>query len=148
PPGKTKNYRRRRFRKFRIGAAILLFVPVLALHAASLFFSLHDRGMKAFEPHTVTDSSGHVIRYYELEQPGAEWNIIFIHGTPATAGAFVEQLRRPFPHANLLAMDRPGFGRSGPGLRRPSVDDQAAAVGAVLAQAPGIRTLLVGHSYG
>jgi pimeloyl-ACP methyl ester carboxylesterase len=57
---------------------------------------------------------------------------VFIHGTPATAAAFPEQFRHPFPRANLLAVDRPGFGASHPDRRAPSLDDQANAIGALL----------------
>jgi len=84
----------------------------------------------------------------KLKQSNAEWNIIFIHGTPATAAVFGEQFRRPFPHANLAALDRPGFGASGPDRRRPSLEDQANAIGTLLTNGPPRRTILVGHSYG
>ncbi len=96
----------------------------------------------------VVDSFGHTLRCYELKQPGAEWNIVFIHGTPATAAVFGEQFRHPFPRANLAALDRPGFGASGPDRRRPGLEDQANAIGALLTNQPPRRTILVGHSYG
>lgn len=104
--------------------------------------------MKAYASRIVTDSFGHTLRCYELKQPAAEWNIIFIHGTPATAAVFGEQLRHPFPRANLLALDRPGFGASGPDRCRPSLEDQADAIGVLLTNEPSRRTILVGHSYG
>ncbi len=104
--------------------------------------------MRPFAPRVVTDSFGHTLRCYELKQPDAEWDIIFIHGTPATAAVFGEQFRHPFPRANLLALDRPGFGASGPDRRRPSLDDQANAIGVLLTNEATRRTILVGHSYG
>ena len=129
-------------------AAVLVLLPIVLLHVVSFIFSLHDRRMNEFASRVVTDAAGHRVRYYELKQPGAEWNIIFIHGTPATAAVFGEQFRRPFPHANLAALDRPGFGASGPDRRRPSLEDQANAIGALLTNQPPRRTILVGHSYG
>lgn len=104
--------------------------------------------MRPYPSKVLTDSYGHKVRYYELAQPDAGWNLVFIHGTPATAAVFGEQFRRPFPHANLFALDRPGFGASGPDARRPSVDDQANAVGALVATLDNHKTILVGHSYG
>lgn len=121
---------------------------VLLLHGVSLLFSLHDRNMRAFASKVVEDDSGHRVHYYELAQTDAEWNIVFIHGTPATAAVFGEEFRHPFPCANLYAVDRPGFGGSGPDARRPSLDDQANAIGALLSRIAVRKTILVGHSYG
>jgi len=123
-------------------------LPILLLHCFSFLFSLHDRRMRAFSSRMVADSSGHQVRLYERLEPGAEWNIVFIHGTPATAAVFGEQFRHPFPRANLAALDRPGFGASGPDRRRPSLEDQANAIGALFETEPKRRTILVGHSYG
>ena len=127
---------------------VLIVLPVVLLHVASFLFSLHDRSMKPFASRVVTDSFGHTLRYYELKQPNVEWNIVFIHGTPATAAVFGEQFRHPFPRANLAALDRPGFGASGPNRRRPSLEDQANAIGVLLTNETTRRTILVGHSYG
>ncbi len=126
----------------------MLVLPVVLLHIASLLFSLHDRSMKPFASKVVTDSLGHTLRCYELKQPDAKWDIVFIHGTPATAAVFGEQFRHPFPRANLAALDRPGFGASGPDRRRPSLEDQANAIATLLQNKPTRRTILVGHSYG
>jgi len=149
PSQKTKTPRRRRLRRILlISAAVLFCAPILLLHLASFWFSLHDRSMQAYASETLTDRSGRKVRCYELLQSNAVWNIVFIHGTPASAAVFGEQFRQPFPRANLFALDRPGFGASGPGRRRPSLDEQADAVGAVLSTIPPGRTILVGHSYG
>ena len=126
----------------------LLILPVVLLHAASLLFSLHDRSMRSFASRTIADSFGHRVRFYELHQADADWNIIWIHGTPATGAIFGEQFKRPFPRANLVALDRPGFGHSGPAQKQPSLDDQANALEALLPKAGQGRTILVGHSYG
>jgi pimeloyl-ACP methyl ester carboxylesterase len=126
----------------------VVLLPVVLLHAASFLLSLHDRDMRSFESRTITDAFGHRVHSYILPQPDADWNIIFIHGTPATGAIFGEQFKRPFPRANLVALDRPGFGKSGPAPRKPSLDDQANMVGVVLSCGEACRTILVGHSYG
>jgi pimeloyl-ACP methyl ester carboxylesterase len=141
----------RRRRLARIGCVslvVLVLLPFALLHGASFLISLHDRSMREFPSRVVTDSSGHTVRYYELKQPDAECNIVFVHGTPGTAAVFIEQFRHPFPHANLFALDRPGFGASKPSRRRPSLEDQANAIGALLTNLAARRTILVGHSYG
>jgi pimeloyl-ACP methyl ester carboxylesterase len=146
---KTKTSRWRRVvRIFLTTLAVACVFLLVLLHGLAALFSLHDRNMRPYASHVLTDSSGHTIHYYELRQTNAEWNIVFIHGTPATAAVFGEQFRNPFPHANLFALDRPGFGGSRPSARKPSLDDQADAVGALLAQLPKARTIVVGHSYG
>ena len=91
---------------------MLLVLPVILLHVASFVFSLHDRSMKAFAARIVTDSFGHRLRCYELKQIDPEWDIVFIHGTPATSAVFGEQFRHPFPRANIAAFDRPGQARA------------------------------------
>lgn len=127
---------------------VLLALPLALLHLVTFGMLKHDNAMKSFETKHLTDSYGHKLRYYELQQSNAEWTIIYIHGTPGEGSAFREQFIHPFPGANLITFDRPGFGGSKPALRHPSLEDQANAVGALLPNDPHPRTLLVGHSYG
>ncbi len=131
-----------------ISFVVLVVLPFILMHAVSVVFALHDRSMKPYASKVVTSSFGHTLRGYELKQADALWDVVFIHGTPATAAIFGEQFRNPFPGANLLAADRPGFGASGPDRREPGLDDQANAIGALLPHEPSRRTILVGHSYG
>ena len=142
--------RKRKLKRILLTIALLVVVlPVGLLHAVSFLFSRRERVMAVLASQVATDSFGHTVRYYELDQPGAQWNLVFIHGTPGSAGAFREQFRNPFPGANLIAMNRPGFGGSTPTLTRPSLEDQANAVGAVLTRLTnGLKTILIGHSYG
>jgi pimeloyl-ACP methyl ester carboxylesterase len=128
--------------------AVLFILLIVALHILAFLFSRHDRNMRQFASHSFNDSAGHTIFYYELPQTNAEWNIVFIHGTPGSAAVFHEQFLHPFARANLFALDRPGFGPSGPDLRKPSLADQADAVDALLKRLPPGKTILVGHSYG
>src|SRR6266568_2082170 len=140
---------RKRIRRILcIIAVALMALPILLLHFFSFLFSLHNRSLKPFASRVMADSFGHTLRCYELKHPDAEWNIVFIHGTPATAAVFGEQFRHPFPRANLAALDRPGFGASGPDRHTPSLEDQANAISALFATLPTRKTILVGHSYG
>lgn len=139
----------RRFARIIFASLAGLFLLLIGLlHLAGFLFSLHDRSMKAYPSKVVTDSFGHTVRSYELTATNAEWNIIFVHGTPATAAVFGEQFRYPFPRANLIALDRPGFGASGPARRWPSLDDQVNVLAELLPTNANPRTILVGHSYG
>lgn len=73
--------------------------------------------------------------------------VILVHGTPGSAGGWSELLLDPPPGLELVALDRPGFGRSGPEGAVTSLAAQAAAVAGLL-PADGRGAVLVGHSLG
>jgi pimeloyl-ACP methyl ester carboxylesterase len=73
--------------------------------------------------------------------------VILVHGTPGSADSWADYLLAPPPGLELVALDRPGFGRSGPAGAVTSLAAQAAAVAALL-PADGRRAVLVGHSLG
>ena len=73
--------------------------------------------------------------------------VILVHGTPGEATAWADYVLSPPPGTEVLALDRPGFGRSGPAGATTSLADQAAAVLALM-PADGRPVLLLGHSLG
>ena len=73
--------------------------------------------------------------------------LILVHGTPGEATAWADYLASPPPGLEVVALDRPGFGHSGPPGAMPSLADQAAAVRALL-PADGRPVVLLGHSLG
>ena len=73
--------------------------------------------------------------------------VILVHGTPGTAASWADYLLAPPPGVEVLAIDRPGFGLSGPAHALPKLADQAAAVRALL-PADGRPVVLLGHSLG
>ena len=72
--------------------------------------------------------------------------VIMVHGTPGSATAWADYLLSPPPGTELVALDRPGFGSSGPADAVTRLVDQAAAVSALLTDHR--PALLVGHSLG
>jgi len=97
----------------------------------------------------VTTPSG-VVRYVVLENPHLP-TVVFIHGTPGSWDNFARLMANPalLERAQLVALDRPGFGGSQPGRAEPSLKRQAVAVAAVVNEVtPGGSALLVGHSLG
>ena len=95
-------------------------------------------------------TSGGVIRYVVVGDPLLP-TVVFIHGTPGSWDNFARLMANPalLDRAQLVALDRPGFGGSQPGRAEPSLKRQAAAVAAVVSEvAPGSTALLVGHSLG
>jgi pimeloyl-ACP methyl ester carboxylesterase len=76
--------------------------------------------------------------------------VLFVHGTPGTWEAFRGYLADPelAGRARLIAVDRPGFGRSGRGRAVGSLETQAAALAAVLEGTASGPAVVVGHSLG
>ncbi|MCW5664376.1 MAG: alpha/beta fold hydrolase [Piscinibacter sp.] len=73
--------------------------------------------------------------------------VILVHGTPGSASGWSELLLDPPPGLELVALDRPGFGRSGPEAAVTRLADQAEAVARLL-PSDGRGAVLVGHSLG
>jgi pimeloyl-ACP methyl ester carboxylesterase len=73
--------------------------------------------------------------------------VILVHGTPGDASGWADYLVQPKAGVQVVALDRPGFGRSGPDGAVVSLRDQAAAVAALL-PTDGRKAVLVGHSLG
>jgi pimeloyl-ACP methyl ester carboxylesterase len=78
---------------------------------------------------------------------GAGHRMIFIHGTPGSALGWVDYVREPLAGSQSMALDRPGFGASGPDQSVISLASQASAVVALL-PTDGGKAVLVGHSLG
>jgi len=73
--------------------------------------------------------------------------LVLVHGTPGSATAWNDYLMDPPAGMEVLAIDRPGFGRSGPDGAVPSLAAQADAVLALLPD-DGRPVVLLGHSLG
>ena len=74
--------------------------------------------------------------------------VIFIHGTPGSAEGWADFLITVPPGFHYVALDRPGFGWSGPDHAVVSMADQAKAVSLLFEKHSGRKPILVGHSLG
>jgi pimeloyl-ACP methyl ester carboxylesterase len=73
--------------------------------------------------------------------------VILVHGTPGAATAWNDYLLDPPRDTEVVALDRPGFGDSGPEGAVTGLAEQAAAVAALL-PTDGRKAVLLGHSLG
>ncbi|EHR72218.1 lysophospholipase [Burkholderiales bacterium JOSHI_001] len=91
-------------------------------------------------------ATGAALSYLRAGDPSGP-RVILVHGTPGSATAWADYLLQPPPGLELLALDRPGFGRSGPEGAVTGLAEQAAAVLALMPD-DGRPVLLLGHSLG
>jgi pimeloyl-ACP methyl ester carboxylesterase len=77
--------------------------------------------------------------------------VIFVHGSPGSLSAFIDFLGDSslLNHAQLISVDRPGFGHANFGNAEPSLKKQAALLQSVIEKNKNNRDVfLVGHSLG
>jgi len=76
--------------------------------------------------------------------------VAFIHGSPGSWNAFIDFFKNDslLCVADIISIDRPGFGDSGYGIPEPSIETQAKQMHAVLNQYEHTTKILVGHSLG
>lgn len=77
--------------------------------------------------------------------------VVFVHGSPGSLSAFIDFMADSalLANAQLITVDRPGFGASNFGYAEPSLQKQAAALKPLIEEnKKGRPVILVGHSLG
>lgn len=77
--------------------------------------------------------------------------VVFVHGSPGSLSAFIDFMADTvlLKHAQLITLDRPGFGASNFGYAEPSLIKQVALLEPILRERKNNRPIiLVGHSLG
>lgn len=92
------------------------------------------------------------MRYLQIGQDTSKPLLVFIHGAPSSSAWWLRIMRDSTlrEEANMLAIDRPGYGGSGLGRPMTSVQEQAENVAAVIRERrlPGQKVVVHGSSYG
>jgi pimeloyl-ACP methyl ester carboxylesterase len=102
----------------------------------------------AFVTYTV---GARQMRYVDVGRGPDKPLIVFLHGSPGDWRGWADYLIDPelTQRAELIAVDRPGFGGSGAGAVERSLVQQARDLAPLLDKAAsGRRVVLVGHSFG
>jgi len=99
---------------------------------------------------SVIDIDGHDLYFAESGDPEKQM-VLFVHGTPGSWQGYASYLqnRQLASRAHLIAMDRPGFGRSAHKGWLPGFRDQASILMQMRGlNRSGLQIILVGHSLG
>lgn len=94
------------------------------------------------------DGTAFQLSYLQAGAPTGR-RLVFVHGTPGSAGAFQPYLTYPLAPYDMVSVDRPGFGRTRPQRAVVSLETQARVLEPLLTVGEaGARPILVGHSLG
>jgi pimeloyl-ACP methyl ester carboxylesterase len=91
---------------------------------------------------------GGPVHYVDFGGPDGAPTVVLVHGLGGSHlnwDLFAPLLR---PHARVLAIDLPGFGRSEPGDRRTTVHDNVKVLDRFLREVAGTPAILIGNSMG
>lgn len=143
--------RRRRLRLTALAATVFVLLVAGLLHCASTGPDL-ARAFAGRTPPTFHTYAALEREIFAAEVGAADAPpVMLVHGSPGSWQDEIPMLTSPelVARAHLIAVDRPGFGKSGAGRLETSLERQAAMLLAVLAQcAPGRPAVVVGHSLG
>jgi pimeloyl-ACP methyl ester carboxylesterase len=128
----------------------LLMVLALGLSATGCKFGLDYSGdesgltRKTLRVDGVEGRQLSYLIYGDATKP----RVIFIHGSPGNSVMYADYLRELGNEAEVIAVDRLGYGKSqGDGVV-VSFEEQAAAIAPLLEQREGRWPIVVGHSLG
>ncbi len=132
-------------RRHFFAGCLTAFLAIVALVAIVVVVAMGDDG--EIPRTTVVDELGRTISYLHAGDPSGP-RIIYVHGSPGNARAWLDYLKSPIPGFESIALDRPGFGQTVPADPAPSLESQAQAIEPFLVERDGRWPVLVGHSYG
>jgi len=103
--------------------------------------------VSSYDTRKIKDRTIHFIKRINDEKLPL---LVMVHGSPGALNAYEEYLRDDElnSRANMIAVDRPGFGYSDFGKMEPSLTVQAALIAKILKDFPNQKKILMGHSMG
>ncbi len=144
--------RRRRFGWLFL---FLIFVGLMLLsHACQFRMSKseidHFLTSRQLDGESLSYRIGKQLIHYVRVGKGQPYRVIFVHGSPGSLSAFIDYLADSAlrQSAELISVDRPGFGNSNFGYAEPSLKKQSDMLRPLLDGQPGQKNILVGHSLG
>ncbi|MFK7953424.1 MAG: alpha/beta fold hydrolase [Ekhidna sp.] len=130
---------------------ILLFIP-----RACIEFRISDEdALKEFDDLSVKPLFDDLLIggrniHYAFTNQKKEALVVFIHGSPGSWNAFIDYFKSDslLSVADVLAIDRPGYGKSDFGNAEPSLKIQSQLINKVIEQFDHKKIILIGHSLG
>ena len=137
-----------RKRLVRWSLYLCVLLSVLYLGACQILdrqmYSADDGGLLRLSAATDTQWT---ISYLSSNNPSAP-RVIYVHGTPGSAGNFDDYISDPVGGWEAISIDRPGFGQTSPRKPALTLAEQAKVLEPFLAERDGRWPILVGHSMG
>jgi pimeloyl-ACP methyl ester carboxylesterase len=132
------------------GGVIFFLFTFTVLQAFPGLFASFDDTARLGATVQVATTNGFTLRWVEKKaaRHTADFELVFVHGSPGGAGVWATQFRTLSSNADLIAYDRPGFGESKPVLAHPHLQMQVDGLMTLLDIVTTNQVLLVGHSYG
>jgi len=128
----------------------LLLAAALCVTLSGCRFGLDYSGDESGLARGALPVAGHPERRLSYLSNGdpAKPRVIFVHGSPGSAVMYADYLRELGDRAEVIAVDRLGYGASSAGGTVVSFEEQAAAIAPLLEQREGVWPIVVGHSLG
>ncbi len=129
---------------------IFIFCYSCQMPTAQLKKKVQDFQEKYSSHFKMYEVKGRRIRLVEMGHSNSP-PLLFIHGSPGSWDGWIEYLTNSelIQKFHILAIDRPGYGRSDNGVVDISLKSQAEqVVGALKYNHSGLPAILVGHSFG
>ncbi len=140
------------------GLYLFLVVGLMVADRFIQFRSTDDEILRYYQSQKLTinihyyQAQGRPMRYISTGSDPSKPVILFIHGAPSSSNYYRHFLSDTLLRkvANLIAVDRPGYGYSGFGKPEPDIGKQAAMIAPILDSLhKGTRpVVVVGASYG
>jgi pimeloyl-ACP methyl ester carboxylesterase len=127
-------------------AALALLAASLTGCRFGLDYSGDETGLERREV-AVGRPVGGSMSYLIAENPERP-RVIFVHGSPGSAAYYGDYLRELRGDAEVIAVDRLGYGASAASGTVVSFERQAAAIAPLLVEQGGSWPIVVGHSLG
>lgn len=113
-------------------------------------FNAHFEEMP-MKPLSLTYEMGaHTMHYMQVGQEALPV-VLFIHGSPGSWDAYAKYLQDSIllDRAQMISVDRMGYGKSAPGIPESSLKEQVDSIWPIIETIPdSIPLIVVGHSYG
>jgi pimeloyl-ACP methyl ester carboxylesterase len=133
---------------------VVLIIVVVGIVAEIILVQWYNVRRKTFTPEGLvrhvekTQTPWEISYLANAELDDSLPRIIYVHGTPGSARAFVDYVQNPLPGLNPISIDRPGFGGTTPHKPAMTLLEQSQVIEPFLVQRGGRWPILVGHSMG